>query len=287
MRGPGQPWRVSIHGGHSGEFCNHARDSLQDVVEAYIRCGFAWVGITEHIPPLADRFLYPDEIAQGLDSRALYRRFGRYMAAGRAVQKKYAPHIRVFIAFETETYSGSAAFVRQLRTDFAPDYIVGSVHHVADVGFDYSPAFYADAVRAAGGLDALYRRYFDTQHEMIADLRPEVVGHFDLIRIYDPDHAQRLRTPEIRNRIERNLQLIRSLDLILDFNVRALQKGGVEPYPTRWIVQAAVEMGIALVPGDDSHGVDTVGRHIDTAIQQLEEQGADTNWRAPVGAKAR
>ncbi len=31
---------VSIHGGHSGEFCSHAQDSLEEMVQEYIRQGF-------------------------------------------------------------------------------------------------------------------------------------------------------------------------------------------------------------------------------------------------------
>ncbi len=41
------PALVSIHGGHSGEFCQHAGDSLEAILEAYAAQGFAWVGITE------------------------------------------------------------------------------------------------------------------------------------------------------------------------------------------------------------------------------------------------
>jgi hypothetical protein len=53
---------VSVHGGHSGDYCQHARDSLDDVVKAYHDRKFAWVGITEHMPPTRDSFLYPDYI---------------------------------------------------------------------------------------------------------------------------------------------------------------------------------------------------------------------------------
>ena len=58
--------RVSVHGGHSGEFCCHAVDSLEEIVVAYIEKGLDWVGITEHAPPVDDRFRYPEEIKAGL-----------------------------------------------------------------------------------------------------------------------------------------------------------------------------------------------------------------------------
>ena len=71
---------------------------------------------------------------------------------------------------------------------FEPDYIVGSVHFVADMGFDYSKEQYDKTAEAVGGLDALYCEYFDLQYEMIEFLKPAVVCHFDLIRIFDPEY---------------------------------------------------------------------------------------------------
>jgi histidinol-phosphatase (PHP family) len=275
------PPRVSIHGGHSGQFCCHARDSLAEIVQAYIQNGFEWVGITEHIPPLDDRFLYPDEVRAHLDARRLYQRFQNYVSTCRRLQHTHRLEITLFVGFEIETYDGSLTFAQELIDALQPDYVVGSVHHVENTGFDYSPEFYRRAVDAAGGIEPLYVKYFDAQSKMIERLRPAVVGHFDLIRIFDPDYEKRFQQPAVAERVLRNLKQIKDDDLILDFNVRALTKGAAEPYPTRAILQQALEMGIAVVPGDDSHGVDSVGRHIDTAIAILQQLGADTNWRKP------
>ena len=255
--------RVSVHGGHSGEFCCHAEDTLEAVVRAYIDQGFAWFGITEHMPPPNDRFLYPDEIAAGFDAGRLYERFSRYMATARALQRKYASSVRMFVAFETETYTGSLAFAETLRSTFQPDYVLGSVHHVNDIPIDATTAQYQESAEVSGGIDALYCDYFDRQHDMIQALKPGVVGHFDLIRIFDPEYRRRLERPKILQRIHRNLALIKKYDMILDFNVRALAKGMTEPYVSAPILQKASAMGISVVPGDDSHGVGSVGLNLD------------------------
>ena len=280
------PSRVSIHGGHSGQFCNHAVDSLDDVIQAYIANRFTWVGITEHIPPLSDRFLYPEEIQAGLNTEKMHQRFQHYVATCRRLQQRYRAQIQLFVGCEIEFYGGATELVRQLRDTYAFDYIVGSLHHVDDIGFDYSPQLYRDAVQAAGSLEALYCMYFDDQFEMIRTLKPQVVGHFDLIRIFDDDYRQRLALPAVQQRILRNLELIKDLDLILDCNVRALSKGASEPYPTRAILQQAVQLDISIVPGDDSHGVTSVGAYIDEAIQLLRALGGDTNWRKPTAVEA-
>lgn len=280
------PDRVSVHGGHSGEFCSHAKDTLEAVIETYIRNGFRWVGITEHMPPVSDRFLYSEEIAAGLDAAGTRARFERYIRTCRELQKRHDADIRIYAAMETEAYAGALDYAERIIEEFQPDYWVGSVHHVRDMPFDGSPVQYREAADAVGGIDALYCAYFDRQHEMIRRLKPAVVGHFDLIRIFDDDYPARLENPEIADRIARNLDVIQALDLILDFNVRALAKGAREPYVSSPILRMAIDRGIALVPGDDSHGVATVGQHLDEGIAILKAMGADTRWRRPRASAA-
>jgi histidinol-phosphatase (PHP family) len=272
---------VSVHGGHSGQFCHHATDSLEDIIQRYIAKKFSWVGITEHSPAISEELLYPDQQAAGLTPRFLFDRFARYMTECRRLQAKYRSEIRIFAAIEIETYSGYREFIPSLIDRFRPDYIVGSVHFVDDMGFDYSREQYDKTVEAVGGIDQLYCRYFDLQYEMIEFLRPAVVGHFDLIRIFDSDYKKRLLRPEIMDRIKRNLQLICDLGLIMDFNLRSLLKGADEPYISRVILEMAVEMGIAVVPGDDSHGLDSIGINLEKAVTILRELGCSTDWHEP------
>ena len=273
--------KVSVHGGHSGQFCTHATDSLEAVVQAYIDKGFSWVGITEHMPPPSAELLYADQRERGQTPACLLEQFGEYMNECRRLQRKYASRITLYAAMETETYSGSEKFIPFLIDRFDPDYIVGSVHHVNDINFDYSETLYRRAIEVAGGIERMYLDYFDLQQDMIERLKPAVVGHFDLIRLFDPDYRKRLVEPEIAARIRRNLELIKAHDLILDFNLRALFKGAPEPYVSESILEMVREYGIKIVPGDDSHGVSTVGNHFEEGVAILQRYGFTTGWPRP------
>ena len=68
---------------------------------------------------------------------------------------------------------------------------------------------------------------------------------------------------------------------MLDLNVRALLKGASEPYICRPILEIVREMAIPVAPGDDSHGVDTVGRHVADGIRYLQSLGISTSWTPP------
>ena len=233
------------------------------------------------MPPPADRFLYPEELQSGLDARQMQDRFGHYIDEGRRLQEKYADRLEIFIGFETEAYSGAFQFAAALKAQYRPDYILGGVHHVADIPFDYSLEAYRQAVAAVGGIESLYCRYFDLQQELILALRPHVVAHFDLIRIFDDDYQRRWRQPEIARRIQRNLETVAAMGLVLDFNVAALRKGATEPYLSDPILDQAMALGIPLVPSDDSHGTSTVGAFISEGIDILKRKGCSLNWPRP------
>jgi histidinol-phosphatase (PHP family) len=275
------PALVSVHGGHSGQFCSHARDPLEALVEAYAEQGFAWVGITEHAPAVSDELVPPEERRAGLDARGMEERFAEYVATCRTLQRRFARRLRLYVAFEAETCTGWQSHVARLVREHAPDYVVGSVHHVQDVPIDATPEQYTEVARQLGGVDALYAAYFDAQLEMLEVLRPRVVGHFDLIRLLDPDARRRLHQPAIRARVTRNLRAVRDRGALLDYNVRALAKGLAEPYPTDATLREAHALGLAAVPGDDSHGVAEVGRHVAEGARRLETLGFDTRWPRP------
>ena len=282
MKCNAQPQRVSAHGGHSGEFCLHAKDSLEQIVATYADQGFSWIGITEHMPPVTDDKLYPDEQQAGLRASDLLHQFDRYVKTARRLQQQYAGKMTIYVAMETEFYAGAVPWIHELHQLYNFDYLVGSVHHIHERCFDFSLEDYAATLELLGGYDAMYCAYFDAQLAMIEHLKPVVVGHFDLIRLHDPDYARRLKHPAVAEVIERNLQRIARLGLMLDFNVRALAKGASEPYVSAPILKRALQLGIDIVPGDDSHGVDSVGVGLDEGISLLLQSGYHCQWRQPI-----
>lgn len=265
--------RISLHGGHSGQFCDHARDTLEEIVAAYHRAGFECVGLTEHMPPMTDAGLYPDEAELGRTAAWMQERFTAYVAEARRLAHEYAGRLRVLVGMEGEWYPGCGEWVERLRERHALDYVVGSVHHVRGVCFDFSRESYGQVVSLCGGLAAMYADYFDAQLDMMQSLKPEVVGHTDLIRLHDPDYPKTLARPEIWGRMVRNLEWIRESGAVLDVNARALMKGQPEPYVCRSIMEAAAKMGIRFAYGDDAHGTTDVGFGFDQVGAVLAAAG--------------
>ncbi len=129
---------------------------------------------------------------------------------------------------------------------------------------------YTALAERVGGLDALYLAYYRAQQEMLEVLQPEVVGHFDLIRKFAPLTFQAGAAVDEAGRA--NLEFIADYGGVLDVNARALQRW-TEPYPAReWLTQA-LQLGIEVTLGDDSHSPEDVGVGLDRCRDILLEIG--------------
>jgi histidinol-phosphatase (PHP family) len=131
----------------------------------------------------------------------------------------------------------SGKFIPALVKRYNPDYIVGSIHHINDFCFDFSKEHYKKAVESCDGILDFYHSYFDKQYEMLLNLKPQVAGHFDLVRIFDPDYKKRLKEKSVMKKIHRNLEVIKAYNIIIDYNQRALLKNMDEPYPSETVLK--------------------------------------------------
>ena len=266
-----------MHGGHSGEFCEHATGTLNGILEAAVAAGFSTFGVSEHAPRTEPRFLYESERSKGYSVERLQREFEAYSEASRRLQEEFRGRLCVLRGFETEVVPSPdyAETMRTIRSQHDFDYTVGSVHHVAEISIDESAALYRAAVDACGGLEPFLVCYYRLVRDMIEELRPEIVAHLDLPKLHAPAGAD-LATPRVRRAAEEAIDVARNRDCILDLNTASWRKGLDEPYPAPWLVRLAVEADVPFCFGDDSHSAAQVGFGIERARQYLLDNGIDS-----------
>ena len=288
------PWAVSLHGGHSGQFCDHGRGTLRGIVDAAIGRGYHTFGVTEHAPRFHARYLYPEEVAMGWDIEKVQRDFEAYARESAELVKDNCELRIAHCELKNEKATVSRAFcllrgfeaevvppgdygrlMNELRERHAFDYVVGSVHWVNDVITDHSKAKFDEAAAKCGGQEALAVRYYEQVAEMVEAIRPEVVGHLDVIRKY-ASPRQAVETPRARDAAREALCVIRKYGCILDVNTAGLRKGLGSPYPAPWLLEmAAHEFGIGVCFGDDSHSPEDVGAGIIETRQYLIDNGVE------------
>lgn len=231
------PWS---HHSHSGQFCGHATNTLEEVVQAAISKKMSTFCLTEHIARQEYDF-YPDEDKVHTQA-TLEKLYDDSYYEARRLQKAYADQIQILIGFEGEWIREySLPLIQDLLQKYPVDIFVGSVHHVHTVPIDYDTPYYHKAREIAGGTDErLFEDYFDSQYEMLKALKPPMVGHFDLIRLYSDEPNRSFKTwPAVWQKIERNLQFIAEYGGVLELNTSALRKGMAEAYPKSEICEVS------------------------------------------------
>jgi histidinol-phosphatase (PHP family) len=261
----------SYHGGHSGEFCRHAKDSLGAVVERALAAGFTHYGLSEHAPRFRAEDVFPDETDLG--PAGLQAAFRRYVGEALRLRDAYDGRIALLVGFETERLPPGdwAPRMREIRAAAPFDYVVGSVHDIDGMVVDVSPERTAAIAESLGGREAMQIRYFRALAELVSTLKPEVVGHIDLIRKFDAPVAD--FAPAVMREIEHVLEAARAAGSALDVNCGAYRRGYGPVYPLPAILERARAMGLRVTLGDDSHGVATVGVGLDACLKAIAEAG--------------
>ncbi|KAA6414634.1 MAG: histidinol-phosphatase [Lasallia pustulata] len=268
------------HHSHSGQFCGHATNTLEEVVQKAIALKFQVFALTEHMPRDRDEDLYPEEVATSLSCADLSSQFAAYYHEAVRLRSLYAPQIHLLIGVEIDWIRPSSQqFIESLFAAYAFDLFVGSVHHVYAIPIDYDAELYERArCCKGGGEDAtdeqLFADYFDAQWEMLRALRPPVVGHFDLVRLKSRDPERSFRTWErVWGKAVRNLEFVAGYGGLVELNSAALRKGMSEPYPKAEICEAFLAMGGRFTLSDDSHGVEQVGANYGRVLDFVEAVG--------------
>lgn len=273
-------WKISLHGGHSGEFCEHAEGSLREIVQSAAEVGYHVFGVAEHMPRVEPRFLYTREREMGWTVETLEQNFERYAQTVRSLAHEFADRLTVLCGFEIEVVPQDRypQLVAEYRARYGFDYVVGSVHYLNDTMVDgSSDETFLGLVEQMGGMENLAVAYYQKVAEMAQAVRPEVIGHLDLVRLraHRLGLTEAIATPRVRRAVEEALEAIRSVDAFVEVNTSGLRKGLPEPYPARWIVELGTRMGVKFCIGDDSHRPTQVGFGLDEAREHLLQSGVD------------
>lgn len=275
------------HHSHSGQFCGHAKDTLEEVIQTAITKGFHTFALTEHIPrPIED--FYPEE-ADSHTEESLVKLFDDYMVEALRLRDAYSEQIRILVGFESEWIRPSTNDIIQgLLKKYSFDFFMGSLHHVHTIPIDFDRATYEKARERAGGTDErLFEDYFDSQYEMLQTLRPPVVGHFDLIRLLSDARDSEFKALDgVWQKMQRNLEFIAGYGGILELNSSGLRKGMAEPYPCLPVCQLFLSLGGRFALSDDSHGIEHVGTNYHRMLEFVKKAGISEIYYADREAPA-
>ncbi|ABN67582.2 histidinolphosphatase [Scheffersomyces stipitis CBS 6054] len=279
------------HHSHSGDYVAHAVDSLDSIVQLAHSRGFTIFCLTEHMPRLDSKFIYPEEYDLKYTVTDLSDTFVRYLAHAAKLQLHYRKTtLKILVGYEVEGINEAHIEYSKQVMETNKNIVnmtVGSVHHVHEIPIDFDVESWLQARNATTEKTtrALYRDYFSLQGKVIARLQPTVVGHFDLIRLFspqneiDPSTGKKLEDvdiqidwPEVWNLIVENIKRVKSYGGLFELNSSAIRKGWNTPYPKKDIAEAIIQYGGArFCLSDDSHGLKQVGLNYHKVWQYITD----------------
>lgn len=221
--------------------CNHATGSVDEYVKAAIACKTEYFGFSDHAP-----MAYDPEYRMDFSQMQLYETWVHEAAI------RYEKEITVLLGYEVDYMAG---YIDERVLARACDYFIGSVHFVDEWGFD-NPEHIG---RYAGAdMDALYIRYFGLVEEMAASGQFDIVGHFDLLKVFNF-----FPKTDIRILARNALKAIQKSGMSIELNVSGWRKPVKEAYPSVTLLEEIAAFDIPITFGSDAHRSDQVGMFSD------------------------
>lgn len=244
--------RVDLH--NHTKRCNHASGEVCEYIEAAVRCGIDIFGFACHAPMNFDEKyrMRADEITP-------------YIAEIRAARESYRGKIEVKVGFEVDFIAGREDLLLPAILGADVDYLVGSVHFLGDWGFD-NPEFIGKYECA--DMEALWREYLDSVAKMAQSGHFDIVGHFDLLKIFNNPPSKNLA-----HAVKNALESVRDNNLVLEINTAGARKKIAEIYPSREILSLAHKMEIPITFASDAHAPSQVGFFADNAREIARSVG--------------
>ena len=239
--------------------CTHCdgADSAEAMARTAIEKGFSALGFSSHA-------MWP--VTDGCAMRP--EAYGAYVREIRDLAVRYADRIHIFCGFEADYVPGISAPDSAVYGQFAPDYLIGSVHYVATgegigVAVDNTPEILREGIDTFFGGDAraYIKAYFAQEREMVAKYDFDIVGHPDLVRKFNG--TLRYFDPEAdwyRKELELTADAIAASGKIVEINIGAVSRGYLDdPYPSAPFRKLLRDRGVPMLLSSDAHRTTALG----------------------------
>ncbi len=241
--------RIDLHN-HTSR-CNHAEGTIEEYIEKAIELGIDIFGFSEHAPMDFDH-----------KYRLAFEEMDAYRSDVLNAKEKYKKEIKILLGYEVDYLPG---YMDKRVLEANVDYLIGSVHFINKWSFD-NPEF-------IGGwkerdTDEIWQAYFDAAEAMADSSLFDIVGHFDLIKVFGY-----LPRKDIRVLAENALKAIKKSNMVLEINTAGLRKPVAEIYPSRQLLQEAYALDIPITFASDAHAVEHIGFGYDQAVDLARDAG--------------
>jgi histidinol-phosphatase (PHP family) len=214
-----------------------------------------------------------------------------YLGEVRRLQKAHRDGPEIYLGLEVDYLSPEQNPAEAKYHALGVDYLIGSVHHI------YSPEQEAfipvDSTREeldrlaeetfGGDTRSMVGRYYQMLREMIRIGGFDIIGHIDLIKKHNADNRYFDEAAGwYRDEIEETLRVIADLGEtapLMEVNTGAMARGyTAEPYPSPWILERGVELGIPIMLNADAHKPEWIDYGFPEVERIIRDAGYASRW---------
>lgn len=154
------------------------------------------------------------------------------------------------------------------RRDF--DYVIGSVHFIAQRALDMDEFTIWDGSRSA---EEIWRRYFETLAQAARSGLFDILAHPDLVKVWGRDRP----TPDgdLRRFYEIAVEAIAESGIAVELSTAGLRKRAREIYPAPAFLEMCLEAGAPVALSSDAHVPEDIGAGYDQALALLDRLGVE------------
>ena len=228
------------------------KNAPSDYIETAIGNGLSELGFSEHL-----NLLIPDQQWCMNPSR-----IHEYISHIKRVRRE-TKDIEIKIGLEVDFFSGMEKEIFDFINTLDLDYVIGSVHYLGDTTVDSSQDFYKDK-----DLDSVWKSYFDLLFEAVESGLFDIIGHTDLVRIYNfkPVTDPLPLYMELAHRMSLH-------DVAFEVNTNGRNRPLGDFYPDRRYLGVFSRENVPVCVNSDSHFPSRVGQYFDEAYALLRDAG--------------
>ncbi len=231
--------------------CNHAQGSIDEYVLSAIKHSTKVFGFSDHAPMDFDP-----------KYRMKFDEMKQYELDILNAKERYKDDIEILLGYEVDYLKGHMD-ERVLNANV--DYLIGSVHFLEGWGFD-NPEFIGKWEEQ--DIDEIWQKYFDTIQEMAESRLFDIVGHFDLIKVF-----KFMPKGDILEMAFKALEAIKKSGMVLELNVAGFRKDVKEAYPSISLLKKAFELGIPITFASDAHKPEQVSLYNHEIVSMARSVG--------------
>ena len=233
--------------------CNHASGTPRQLAARAYELGCKYFGFSDH------GFMhYESEYRM---SRAQIPLYENLLRAGR---DDFKDKREILLGYEADWMAKKELMSDSINRAKC-DYLIGSVHFLDTWGFD-NPAFIAQY--KGKDIDKLYEDYFNALGAMIKSGLFDIVGHIDLIKVFNYRPKR-----DIRHYAQPIIKLAKKADMVIELNSAGYRKACNELYPSDEILELMAQNDIKITFGSDAHSIEQVGLNMSKSIDKAREFG--------------